>query len=97
MDEQKFCKQCSQSKDCQSIYQRLGSVKGPSIVVKVIVAFLLPLIVFIGSLAIFERIFSRTIDTKELQTPFSFLLALSVTFGVILIMKMINRHLSKNK
>ena len=97
MDEQGSCKNCSQSKDCQNIYQQLGSVKGPSVLVKVIVAFLLPLLVFIGCLAVFEQIFSRTIETQELQTPLSFLLALSATFGVILIMKMINRHPGRNR
>jgi len=92
MDEQKFCKQCSQLRDCKKVYQQLGSTKGPSVAVKVIVAFLLPLLVFIGCLAVFEQIFSKAIETKQLQTPLSLLLALSITFGVILIMKMINRH-----
>jgi len=96
MDEQKFCKQCSQLMDCQKVYQQLGSTKGPSVAVKVIVAFLLPLLVFIGCLAVFERIFSKAIHTKELQTLLGFLLALSVTFGVMLTMKMINRLLGRN-
>ncbi len=96
MDEQKFCKQCSQVKDCQKVYQQLGSVKGPSVAVKVIVALLLPLLVFIGCLAVFEQIFSKAIYTKEIQTLLVFLSTLSVTFGVILIMKMINRHPGRN-
>jgi hypothetical protein len=88
MDEQKFCKQCSHISDCQKIYQQLGQSKGPSVVVKVITAFLLPLLVFIGCLAIFEQIFDNT--------PLGFLLAISVTFGFILIIKAINKRSYKN-
>jgi len=89
MDEQKFCKQCSQIRDCQRIYQQLGQSKSPSVVVKVIIAFLLPLLVFIGCLAIFERIFDNT--------PVSLLSAISVTFGLTLITKAINKRSFKNR
>jgi len=58
----------------------MGKAQGPSVVFKVIVAFLLPLIVFIASLAAFEKILSKTVDTKELQTVFSLLVAVAVTF-----------------
>lgn len=89
MDEQKFCKQCSQNSDCQKIYQQLGHNQSPSVVLKVIAAFLLPLLVFIGCLAIFEQIFDNT--------PLSFLSAISVTFGLILIIKAINKQSCKKQ
>ena len=91
MAEQKFCQDCNQKHDCQEIYQQLGDIKGPSVVVKVIVAFLLPLVVFIVSLAAFERILAGAISTEQVQTALSFLMALLVTFVCILIIRVINR------
>jgi hypothetical protein len=88
MDEQKFCKQCSHINDCQRIYQQLGQSKGPSVVLKVITAFLLPLLVFIGCLAVFEQIFDNT--------PLGFLSAISVTFSPILIIKALKKRSYKN-
>lgn len=61
----------------------MGNTKGPSVVLKAVVAFLLPILVFIGCLAAFEAILAKVrslINTKELRTILSFLLALSVTF-----------------
>ena len=80
MAEQEFCKGCNQKHDCQEVYQQLGGSKGPSVVFKVIVAFLVPLLVFIVSLAVFEAVLADSITMKELRAAFSFLLALSVTF-----------------
>jgi len=92
MVEQKFCQGCSQKHDCQDIYQNLANLKGPSVVLKVVVTFLLPILVFITSLAASERILAEAIETEQLRTALSFLLALSVTFGLILIIKLINKQ-----
>ncbi len=92
MAEQKICEDCKQQHDCQEIYQQLGDVQGPSVVVKVVVAFLLPLLVFIVSLAIFERILSGAISADQLQTALSLLAALLITFICILIVRVINRR-----
>ena len=100
MAQQKFCEDCNQKHDCREVYQKLGNTKGPSVVLKAVVAFLLPILVFIGSLAAFEAILGKVrslINTKELRTVLSFVLALAVTFVLILIIKAINRQLSKNK
>ncbi len=94
MVEQEFCQGCIQKHDCQKIYQRLGETEGPSVVMKVIAAFLLPMVVFIVALVAFEEILA---GAKGLQTALSFLLALSVTFISILIIKAVNRQLGKNK
>lgn len=97
MVEQNPCKGCNQRPECQKVYEQFGNVKGSSIVVKVIVAFLLPLIVFIGCLAAFERILSNIVANRDLRTVFSFLLAVAVTLVCILIIKLINEQISKSK
>lgn len=80
MAQEKFCQDCDQKHDCQKIYEQLGNVKGPSVVFKVIVAFLLPVVVFIVSLAVFEEILAKAVNTEELQTLLSFLISLLITF-----------------
>ena len=89
MAQQKFCQGCSQQHECQEAYQKLANFKGSSIVLKALVAFLLPIMVFIASLVALERILAKAIDTEELRTAISFLLALSVTFLCLLIIRTI--------
>ena len=84
MPQQEFCKSCNQKHDCRESYRRLGSVKGPSVVFKAVVAFLLPMAVFIVALAASEKILAGIITTKGLQTALGFVLALSVTIVLVL-------------
>jgi hypothetical protein len=93
MAQLKSCQECDQKHQCQEIYQQLGKARGPSVAFNAIAAFLLPILVFIVTLAIFEKILAGIIDIKELRIALDFLLVLSVTFVVILI----NRQLNKNK
>ena len=93
MTEQKVCQGCNQKRDCQRIYEQLGDVEGPSVVIKVIVAFLLPLVVFIVSLAAFQEIFAKAISSQRVQTAFSFLLAVVVTFIFILIIRIVRKRI----
>jgi hypothetical protein len=70
-------------------------MEGPSIVKIVIVAFLLPLVVFVGSLAVFERMFSEVITGGQSQSALSFASALLLTFGCILLTRAVCRKLSR--
>ena len=58
---------------------------------KVILAFLLPLIVFIVSLAVSERILTGTVNIEKLRIVLSVLPALLVTFVCIFIIRVINK------
>lgn len=89
MAEQNFCQNCYQKHDCQKVYRQLGEIQGPPITLKIIVAFLLPLVVFIVSLTIFETIFSKAINAKLLQTALSLLSALLTTAACVSITKVI--------
>jgi hypothetical protein len=97
MVEQKFCQECNERQKCQEVYEHLGKAEGPSVVLKVVLAFLLPLLVFIGLLAGFERVLARGIDAKELRTAVSLLLSVLGTLGVVLIIRMINKQLSRSR
>ena len=93
MASQRFCQDCIQKHDCRSVYEQLGNDSGASVTLKVILAFLLPLIVFIVSLAISERILARAIDIEEVQIALSLLLALLATFVCVLITRVISKQL----
>ena len=92
MEQQENCQGCEQRHRCQEIYQRLGEVKGPSVVSKVVVAFLLPMVVFIIVLAAFEQTLAKVISKKELQTVCGLLSALAATSVCILITEVIKRR-----
>jgi hypothetical protein len=106
MNQQEICQDCHQRHDCQEIYRRLGSAEGPSIAFKVIVVFLLPMVIFVASLAFFEFFFTDILGTtlksslsggsvsiQRLQTLLGFFLALFVTFICMFIIKTLNRRL----
>jgi len=91
MAPQRFCQDCNQKHDRQSVYEQLGNTAEASVTIKVVLAFLLPLIIFIITLAVSERVFARTIDIEKLQIILSLLTALLATFVCIFIIKVINR------
>ena len=93
MESQRFCQDCIQEHDCKRIYEQLGDSPGKSVTLKVILAFLLPLIVFIVSLAVSDIVFTGVIKAEGLQMALSLLLALLVTFVCVLITRvMIKQH-----
>ena len=91
MVQQEFCQTCKQKNDCRKVYRELGNVEGPPIAAKVMLAFLLPLLVFIMSLGAFERILTGSINESNVLTAVSLLLALVVTFTCIVLIRMIRR------
>jgi hypothetical protein len=95
MAEEKFCDQCNQQHNCSNIYNNLGNTNGPSVVVNVVIAFLLPIIIFIISLWIFEEIFVETINNQPVKILLSMVSALAVAFSFILIIKLITKRLGK--
>jgi len=54
-------------------------------------------VIFIASLVVFDHILAKAMNAEKLQTALGFLLALSVTVVFILIIKVINRQLSKDR
>jgi uncharacterized membrane protein (DUF485 family) len=92
MAEQDFCHTCIHKHSCQTVYQHLGNTEGPSVGAKVSFAFLLPLIVFIVSLAISERLVAGAVSSTAAQTAVSLLLALGVTLACIVITKIATKR-----
>ena len=97
MVEQEQCRDCNERHACRDVFEKLGKAAGPSVVLKVVLAFLLPLVIFIVSLAVFGWVLAVVIEAEAVRTAVSVLLALVVTFLAILIIKVINRRLNKNR
>lgn len=97
MVQQDRCQQCSQRQNCGELYEQLGKSEGASIVKKVVIAFLLPLVVFISSLAVFERIFSGVVSAGQAQSALSLVSALLLTLVCILLTKVLSRDFSQDK
>jgi uncharacterized membrane protein len=93
MVPQSSCKECIQRHDCQKVYEKLGNTPGESVVLRVVLAFLLPMVVFIVSLAVSERVFAGVTNVEKLQTIFSLLSALLSTFFCIFIIRIIHKEL----
>ncbi len=79
------------------MHQHLGNIEGSSLVIKVLLAFLLPLVVFIVSLAIFERILAGAVNSGGVRTVVSFLLALLATFVCIVITRTASKRLGHDR
>lgn len=89
-NENKNCSQCSQKDRCGQVYEKLGHVQGPTVIWKVLVAFLVPILVFIVSLAGANQLFQSQLEGKVL-TVVIFLTAMIITLVVIVLIRAIRR------
>lgn len=97
MNQQEACKDCYQKHNCREIYNHLGNAKGPSVTLKAVTAFLLPLTVFIVTLAAFEIFSDSTSNAGHLHILLGFLLAISAALAMVISIRIINRKLGKAK
>jgi len=88
------CSECNQRHACRDLYRKLGADKGPSIVRKVLAAFVLPIIVFIAALAISEKLLAAAIDSASTRTAADLAIAVLAVFACILTTRLIrDKHL----
>ena len=88
MKSDDHCSQCDHKDGCRLAYEKLGKVKGSNVASKVIVAFLVPIGVFIGALAAGQRLLQDRFDEKVLILV-SFLLAACLTLLVVVVIRAI--------
>ena len=94
MAHEDSCYRCSQNHDCNAVYQKIGNSKGPNVVSNVLVAFMLPITVFIATLAVFDHVLARVIAGRNLRIAAAFLLAAAASIICILIVKALNIRLA---
>ena len=97
MVRKESCQTCKQKSDCTNVYRELGNAEGPPVTTKIVLAFLLPLVVFIVSLGVCERMFAAALSGGSVLTLVSFLMALLVTLTCIVMIKIIRRKLAQGE
>ena len=91
MTDQEICGKCSQRNGCKQAYQRMADYKGPSVLGKVLIAFVVPLLSFILTAAVFQEL-TADLASKTAKTILSFILAVGTTAIVIAIIQVANRR-----
>jgi hypothetical protein len=91
MVQPNHCDGCPQADGCQEASRRLGGADGPSVTVTVLVAFLLPIVVFVISLGGFGWLLEGRVAPWQ-QTPLALILALTVTAGWMLVVRVMIRR-----
>lgn len=76
------CDGCHQAGACEEVYHQVGCAEGPSVVPMVAVAFLLPILMFLVALGVFQWALGSAV-AEPYQTPLALLLALAVTTGLM--------------
>jgi hypothetical protein len=79
---------------CKEAYRRLGCDEGPSVALTAVVAFLLPLVVLVVSLGGLGWLLEDVV-AESYRTPLALVLALLVTTGLMLVVRLLTRHRHK--
>jgi len=88
MDQQQ-CQNCGMKDHCQEVYKKLGESKTPNVLTKVILAFLLPLILFIFSIVAGERLLIEKLKDAKAVSIIAFALAIAVVFLYVITLKLL--------
>lgn len=83
------CSGCGQKETCRQAYEKMGKAEGPNVAWKAIVAFLVPIAVFIGVLAGSQQLLDGRLEGRGL-TMISFLLAACVTLLVVFVIRAVS-------
>jgi hypothetical protein len=64
MDE--HCNSCGQKDRCQEVYEKLGHREGPNIAFKAVLAFVVPIAVFVGAALLTQNLLKNKIENASL-------------------------------
>jgi hypothetical protein len=97
MEQPEICKGCSEAHTCAKAYEQLGKAEGPSVALKAIVAFLLPIAAFAGTLAACGLLL-RGLVAPRYETPLACVIALATTAALVLVVSTMieRRHRTSN-
>ena len=65
--DQRQCNKCVKKDSCQEIYRQIGRSRAGPVTVKVLQAFVLPLVIFIVVLAATERLLTEKVAGEKLR------------------------------
>ena len=90
MSENDNCSGCPQHHDCKSMYQALGNAQGSYVAVRSIAAFLVPILIFALSLAVFDKLLESAITGTNARTIISVILSLLVCSVYVIAFRLIS-------
>ena len=96
MKQAESCDGCSQARDCKGVYQQLGHAEGPSVALKAVLAFALPIFTFLMALAVFGHLLHERL-AERYQSPVAFVLSLLVTMSFILMASAVVKRLHRKQ
>ena len=91
MVHEEGCQGCIQRHNCREMYGKLGDSEGPSVTLGAVIAFLIPIVVFITSLVAAERIAGYFAASATVQTVIGLTVALGITSVWVLVARVIIR------
>ncbi len=93
---QSNCDQCGDKSNCGQLLHQMGNSEGKSVVFNSLLAFVLPIGVFIAILAIAQQILKKYIESARWQTALASILALAAAVACAAIAKIIANRLRKS-
>ena len=93
-EEDNNCQGCPNRQSCEEVYRKMGESEGRKVTFSVVMAFLLPLVIFIAALAA-GQILLKKINANLPVTVISLILAFLVTAGYVLIASLIVKKRNK--
>jgi hypothetical protein len=88
------CDGCRQARACRELYGKLGNDEGPSLTFPSLVAFVLPLVIFMAALGGWGHFLKGRV-IEPYQTPLALVLALATTAALMLAGRLLARRRRK--
>jgi len=95
MTQQEPCDHCGEKQRCREAFRQLGNVQGRPTVRNVLVAFALPLVVFIGVLMVAQQFLAVRIESDNWRTALAALLALGAAVVCVAAARIIGNRLGR--
>ncbi len=86
-----YCSQCPKKDGCKEVYEKLAQSDAPSVLGKVLLAFLLPIVVFVG-LLIGLDFWLPEFEGETLRSLVVFAVSATVTFAVVWLLKYLRQR-----
>ena len=96
MTEADWCEGCSQAHNCRKVYQDIGKTEGPSVALKAVIAFVLPVVLFVAALGAFGRLLQHVVASPY-QPLCASVLALVATVVLMLIVSLCAKRLDRKR
>jgi positive regulator of sigma E activity len=91
----KHCNGCGQENHCREIYEKLGRREGPNVAFKAVVAFVVPIAVFVAAALLAQTLLKNKIENVTLMVLIQLVTGLGATGIVVFIIRQFHRRNSR--